>query len=54
MLWYEHRIYTAEYFATRLTEMCRRARCSTRYMAAVAGLAVLTMTVANMTLIYGL
>ena len=52
MLWYEHKVYTSEYFAARLREMFHRARCSTRWMTAVAGIAVLAMTVANLGLIY--
>ena len=54
MIWFSHKQYTPEFYAVRLAEICHHARCSTRTMTLVAGLAVLVMTVADMGVIYAL
>ncbi|EGB15317.1 hypothetical protein DND132_2112 [Pseudodesulfovibrio mercurii] len=54
MLWYAHRIYTREFLAAGLRDLCRSAQATKRGMTLVAGAAVLVMIAAQASIIYGL
>jgi hypothetical protein len=54
MIWFQHNIYTREFFAAGRDDLHRLARTTKRGMTVAAGAALLIMAVAQASLIYAL
>ncbi|XXJ21528.1 hypothetical protein ACR42D_18690 [Desulfovibrio caledoniensis] len=54
MIWFQHKNYTAEFFAAGLGDLRRLARATKRGMTLAAGAALLAMAAAQASVIYAL